>query len=152
MRRFQALSLIYGALLCLGQSPEGADVAEPAPSRPVTPTDLELLVRNISRLGSRLLPALFSDWYSRRSIEAAYYATDSERLFSISDAQVRARIYELEADCTALTLYSTPAPVATSYEWWLSLFGGLIFAISVFVGGRRREKTSVRPPRHRAAY
>ena len=92
MRRFPALSLIYGALLCLGQSPEGADVAEPAPSRPVTPTDLELLVRNISRLGSRLLPALFSARYSRRSIEAAYYPMDSERGFSISDAQVRARI------------------------------------------------------------
>ena len=151
MRRFQALSLIYGALLCLGQSPEGADVAEPAPSRPVTPTDLELLVRNISRLGSRLLP-LFSARYSRRSIEAAYYPMDSERGFSISDAQVRARSHELAADFTALTLYSKSAPVATSYEWWLSLFGGLIFAISVFVRGRRREKTSVRPPRHRAAY
>ena len=63
-----------------------------------------------------LLPALFSARYSRRSIEAAYYPMDSERLFSISDAQVRARIYELEADCTALTLYSKSAPVATSDE------------------------------------
>ena len=68
---------------------------------------------------------------------AMYNAIASERMWSCSSAQMTERLDEMVNQ-----ILRRPPPVASSLSAgdiiWLSLFGGLAFAIGVFVGTRRR--------------